>query len=98
MPNLQKVSITFNTHGDNKDGDTILHVFVKNRSVDTFRSNNASDYISNLLSFQAHELSGSFEINPYLAFGQNLGPGTEFEDPSSLTFDIPLRSTPIAIE
>jgi hypothetical protein len=98
MPYLQKVTITFNTHGDNKDGDTLLHVFVKNRSVDTMRANNAGDYISNLLSFEAYELSGPFEINPYLAMGQNLGPGTEFGDPSSNTFELTLRSTPIPIE
>jgi len=32
MPNLIQMKITFHTHGDNKEGDTILHVFVKNRS------------------------------------------------------------------
>ena len=31
MPNLTGVSITFITHDDNKDFDTVLHVFVKNR-------------------------------------------------------------------
>lgn len=98
MPNLEKVIIVFNTHGDNKDSDTIVHVFVKNRTVDTFRSNNASDYISNLLSFQAQEASGPFDVNSYLAFGQNLAPGTEFGDPSTVRLEIPLRSTPIPIE
>src|SRR5207253_8026221 len=28
---LKDVSITFNTHDDNKDGPTVVHVFVKNR-------------------------------------------------------------------
>jgi len=98
MANLTNVAITFNTHGDNKNTDTIVHVFVKNRSVDTFRSVVGADYISNLLSFQAHELNGPFEINPYLAMGQNLAPNLEFEDPSTSTFNLALRYTPIPLE
>src|SRR3954463_10983048 len=32
---LKSVSITFTTHGDAKAPNTLLHVFVKNRSSDT---------------------------------------------------------------
>ncbi len=48
MPNLQKVTITFNTYGDGKDEDTILHVFVKNRSNTSSTPEQATDFISNL--------------------------------------------------
>ena len=98
MPNLQKVTITFNTHNDNKDGDTILHVFVKNRSNTSSTPEQATDFISNLLAYQGHEVTGPWDINPYLAFAESLAEGTSFDDPSSHTFDIPLRSTPIPLE
>ena len=53
MPNLQKVTITFNTHNDDKDGNTILHVFVKNRSNNSSTPEQATDFISNLLAYQS---------------------------------------------
>jgi phospholipase C len=94
---LQKVTITFNTHGDNKDGDTLLHVFVKNRSNTSATPQPGTDFVGNLLSYQDHEASGTSEINPFLAFGESLAQGTSFDDPSSHTFDLPLRSTPIPV-
>src|SRR5947209_19091763 len=98
MPNLIQVKITFNTHNDNKDGDTILHVFVKNRSNTSSTPEQATDFISNLLAYQSHEATGPWDRNPYLAFAESLAQGTSFDDPSSHTFDIPLRSTPIPLE
>ena len=98
MPYLKGVTITFNTHGDNKEASTTLHVFVKNRSTDTSWFDTASDHPSNQLSFQAHEISGPFDRNPYLAAGQFLAPQHEFQDPSSYTFELALRSTPIPLE
>jgi phospholipase C len=94
---LQKVTMTFNTHNDNKDHDTVLHVFVKNRSNTTSTPEGATDFISNLLAFRRHEQT-PWDINPYLAHAVSLAQGTTFDDPSSHTFDIPLRSTPIPLE
>ncbi len=98
MPYLQKVTITFNTHGDGKDEDTILHVFVKNRRNNSSTPEQATDFISNLLAYQSHEATSPWDINPYLAFGENLAVGDSFKDPSSATFEIPLRSAPIPLE
>jgi hypothetical protein len=98
MPYLRKVTITFNTHGDDKNDDTILHVFVKNRSNTSSTPEQATDYISNLLAYQSYEAAGAWDTNPYLAFGENLAVGPSFDDPSSATFEIPLRATPIPLE
>src|SRR6266508_682460 len=98
MPYLQKITMTFNTHGNVKDESTILHVFVKNRSNTSSTPEHETDFISNLLSYQSHEAAGPWEINPYLGFGAALAEGESFDDPSSNTFDIPLRSTPIPFE
>jgi hypothetical protein len=96
--NLKSISITFNTRNDDKDGDTILHVFVKNRRNDSSTPDRQQDFVSNLAAWQRHADLGTAEINPYLGFGESLGQGTEFDDPSSQTFDIPLRATSIPFE
>jgi hypothetical protein len=96
--NLSSISITFNTLNDNKDSDTILHVFVRNRNTNnTSTPVRQQDYISNYLSWQRHIDLGTSEINPYLGFGQSLGEGVEFTDGSSHTFTIPLRGTVIPL-
>lgn len=46
MPDLTGVCITFDTHNDNKNDDTVLHVFVKNRSNTTAGSDSNTDFIS----------------------------------------------------
>jgi hypothetical protein len=94
---LQKVTITFNTHNDNKNNSTVLHVFVKNRSNTSSTPEGATDFISNLLAFRRHEQT-PWDINPYLAHAVSLAQGTSFDDPSSHTFDIPLRSAPIPLD
>jgi phospholipase C len=101
MPNLIQVKITFNTHNDDKDGDTILHVFVKNRSNTSSTPEQETDFISNLLAYNRYEeayAQGYNDRNPYLAFGENLAPGTSFDDHSSHELVIPLRSQPIPLE
>lgn len=95
---LQKVTITFNTHNDNKNDDTVLHVFVKNRSHSSSTPEHATDFISNHLSYESYDALGPWDKNPYLARFENLAPGMNFDDPSSHAFDIPLRSTPISLE
>lgn len=96
-PFLNRVTITFNTHDDaddDKDSDTILHVFVKNRSSTSSTPEDARDQVSNSLAFQSCD-EAYWEKNPYLAKAENLAPDTRFDTPSSQQFDIPLRSAPI---
>ncbi|MGA2637387.1 hypothetical protein [Methylocella sp.] len=97
MVTLQQILITFNTHGDNKDSDTVLHVFVKNRNNTSSTPEQATDYISNLLAYQSCETT-PWEKNPYLGFARNLAAGLSFDDPSGNGFEIPLRGTPIPLE
>lgn len=102
MVTLQQILITFNTHGDDKDSDTVLHVFVKNRSNTSSTPEQATDYISNLLAYNSYETMSSnvmtWEKNPYLGFARNLAPGLSFDDPSGNGFEIPLRGAPIPLE
>ena len=98
MPFLSNVNITFNTHDDDKDGDTLLHVFIKNRSNDSSDPESDSDFISNLLAYQRALSLGDTEINPYLAFGEALLVGWSFSDPSTEPFDLPLASSTIKME
>ncbi len=98
MPNLKSISIIFNTHDDDKEEETVLHVFVKNRSNSSSTPESATDYISNYLAYQRYEAAGDSEINPYLGYASSLAQGVKLEDPSSRAFDIPLRARPIPLE
>ena len=98
MPNLSDVVITFNTHGDNKNDSTVLHVFVKNRLSTSLSPEQDTDYISNSLSFNRYAGEGDLadeHNNPYLAFATDLAPHQAFDDPSSNTFHLTLRATDI---
>lgn len=98
---LQRMSITFHTHDDDRDPDTILHVFVKNRSSTTATSDGGSDYISNLLAFERFEQEfrdGKPDKNPYLGYGKSLSEGRVLDDGSTHTFDIDLRTMPVPLE
>jgi Phosphoesterase family len=98
MSNLSGVSITFNTHNDNKDSDTIVHVFVKNRLNTSLSPEHNGDFVSNRLAYQRYEASGDLagdDSNPYLATGIGLGAGVTFDDPSSHEFSLALRSSTI---
>jgi hypothetical protein len=97
MPHLKNVAITFDTHNENKNDDTILHVFVKNRSNGTSTPEKETSFISNLLSLQDHETI-PWEYNPYLAYEVNLAEGVEFKEGSSHTYNISLRSPKIPLE
>jgi hypothetical protein len=96
--NLSRIQITFNTHNDNKNDSTILHVFVKNRRPDTSTPLGATDYISNHLAYKFNERREFAGINQFLGCLENVAPKTTFDDPSTHTFDIPLRSKPIPNE
>src|SRR5207248_11445254 len=49
MPVLTDVSITFDTRDDDKDTDTVVHVFVKNSQSTTATPEHNSTFISNRL-------------------------------------------------
>ncbi|MEO8416029.1 MAG: hypothetical protein ABI472_20380 [Ginsengibacter sp.] len=48
MAHLSKVTIVFNTHGDNKNQSTVLHVFIKNRLNNSTDPEKATDFAGNL--------------------------------------------------
>src|SRR5262249_34079242 len=54
MPNLNNVTITFHTIDEDKDFDTVVHVFVKNRLDTTGGSDSNTDFISNLLASERY--------------------------------------------
>ena len=90
---LLGVKITFDTHDDNKEDETIVHVFVKNRLNNSLSPEEHSDYISNWAALQRYGPTGDLNDgskNPYLAYGIALGQDEEFEDPSSRTFSLTL--------
>ena len=58
-----------------------------------------SDFIGNLLELPRYQHGGDLaaERNPYQAFGEGLGAGQEFADPSSTTFELTLTSDAIDV-
>jgi phospholipase C len=109
-PYLKDVSITFNTHNDDKDASTVLHVFVKSRASTSQTPEGASDFISNWLALQRYQSMGDLgdgDRNPYLAYGLDLAKPDPpvplittigFDDPSSHTFSLQLMSDTIAAD
>jgi phospholipase C len=109
-PHLKDVSITFNTHDDDKDASTVLHVFVKSRASTSQTPEGASDFISNWLAlerYQSVEDLNDGDRNPYLAYGLDLAKPDPpiplittigFDDPSSHTFSLQLISDTIAAD
>src|SRR2546430_1940710 len=101
MPILTGVSITFHTHDDNKDFDTVLHVFVKNRLNTTEGSEQNFDFASNFLAFQRYLDSGDLNdhsSSPYLAYGIGLAANDSVDDPSNHTFDLTLMPDPVSLD
>ncbi len=101
MPLLTDVSITFDTHDDDKDTDTVVHVFVKNRRSTTATPEQSSTFISNRLAYQRYLPGGDLHgqgINPYLASGIGLASSQHLDDPSSHTFSLALRPDPVPLE
>jgi phospholipase C len=101
VPSLSDVVITFNTHGDNKDTSTILHVFVKNRLSTSLSPEQDTEFISNLLASDRYQGAGDLndeDSNPYLAHAIDLAAGQGFDDPSSHTFHLDLRSNDIDVD
>jgi phospholipase C len=101
MPSLSDVVITFNTHGDDKNDSTILHVFVKNRLSTSLSPEQDTDFISNWLAFTRYLGAGDLtdeDSNPYLAHVIDLAAGQSFDNPSSHTFHLDLRSKDIDVD
>ncbi len=101
MPLLTDVSITFDTHNDDKNQTTVVHVFVKNRQSTTATPEQDSSFISNRLAYDRYLVGGDLHgqgNNPYLASGIGLASLQYFDDPSSHTFSLPLRPGPIGLE
>ena len=99
MPNLNRVTITFTTHSDDKNNDTVLHIFVKNRRGDTSFNVGQCDYITDHLAYLDTQRPNFAGINPFLAVGEDIQQGVEFANNSGHTFDIPLRQPqPVPME
>ena len=96
-PVVESITIDFHTYDDDLDDDTVLHVFVKNRASDSSDSAGASTYVANLQSYQDHDADW-FGKNPYLGCAVNASQGQNFENDSTHTVDISLRSKPIPVE
>ena len=95
-PVVAAITIDFHTLDDNLNDDTLLHVFVKNRSSDTSRGGGATTFESNLQSFRDHQ-DDWFGRNPYLGRAVNANTG-HFDDQSTQTVALQLRSQPIPVE
>lgn len=89
---LQQVSITFNTI-QSRSVDTVIHVFIKNRSSDTSFSDSATDYISNHLAWSDY-VNHPYSRSLYLAALENLAYGIEFADNTPSTFTLTLPPVP----
>src|ERR1039458_9549876 len=96
--NLSNIQIPFNTHNDNKNASTILHVFVKNRRPDTSTPMGPADYITNHLNYQFNQRANFAGINEFLGCVENIAPGTAFDDPSTHTVTFLPRSLSIPNE
>jgi FG-GAP-like repeat len=96
-PVVQSITIDFHTYDDDLNDDSLLHVFVMNRSSDSSDSAGPGTYVANLQAYQAHDADW-FGKNPYLGCAINASQGQTFGDHSTHTVDIQLRSKPIPFE
>ena len=96
-PVVQSITVDFQTTNDNLNDDTLLHVFVKNRSNDSSDSEGSSTFDANLQSYQDHDADW-FGKNPYLGCAINASQGQEFGNDSTHRVNIQLRSKPIPFE
>ncbi len=97
---LRKATIRFDTHNDEKDRSTAVHVFLKTRKSDSSNPNSNPTYLSNSTAFARYASTGTLDgagPNPYLARGVYLAVGDQFDDPSSHTYDLDLSSGAISV-
>ena len=96
-PVVQSITIDFHTYNDDLNDDSLLHIFVKNRSSDSSDSAGPSTYVANLQSYQDHDADW-FSKNPYLGCAINASEGHTFGNNSTHRVYIRLRSKPIPVE
>jgi phospholipase C len=97
---LRKATIRFDTHNDEKDRSTAVHVFLKTRKNDSSNPNPNPTYLSNSTAFARYASTGTLDgagPNPYLAQGVYLAVGDQFDDPSSHTYDLDLFPDAISV-
>jgi phospholipase C len=100
MPNLTEVSIEFDTLDDDKDFNTVVHVFVKNRLDTTSGSEGNPDFITNFLASQRYLAGGDLAdhaSSPYLAYGIGLASTFGFDNGSHKKFALTLMPQPVTL-
>jgi phospholipase C len=96
-PVVQSITIDFHTYDDDLNGDSLLHIFVKNRRSDSSDSAGSSTYVANLQDYQERDADW-FGKNPYLGCAINASQGQTFGNNSTHRVNIQLRSKPIPVE
>jgi phospholipase C len=96
-PVVQSIAMDFQTYNDDLNDDSVLHIFVTNRSNDSSGFVGASTFVSNLQSYQDHDADW-FSTNPYLGCAINASEGQGFGNNSTHRVFIRLRSRPIPLE
>ena len=96
-PVVQKITLDFHTLNDDLNDDSILHVFVKNRSSDSSDSGGPGNFQANLQDFLEHDADW-FGKNPFLGYAVNASQGQTLRDNSTQQINLQLRSKPIPVE
>jgi hypothetical protein len=96
-PVLQTITLALHTQDDDLDNNTLLNIFVKNRSSDSSNPEGPTDYIGNFMAYQQHDADW-YSANPYLGFARNASNGQNLTNNSTTQINIPLRSKPIPLE
>src|SRR5215469_13580010 len=94
---VQKITIDFHTHDDDLNSDSLLHIFVKNRSSDSSGSGGPGTYEANLQDYLERDADW-FGKNPFLGYAINASQGQTFGNNSTHRVNIQLRSKPIPVE
>jgi hypothetical protein len=89
-PVVQSIAIDFHTTDDDLNDDSLLHIFIKNRSNDSSDSEGASTFVANLQAYQDHDADW-FGKNPYLGCAINASQGHGFDNDSTNRVMIGLR-------
>ena len=96
-PVVQSITIDFHTYDDDLNSDSLLHIFVKNRSNDSSDSAGPSTHVANLQDYLERDAAW-FGKNPFLGYAINASQGQTFRDNSTHRVNIQLRSKPIPVE
>jgi phospholipase C len=97
---LRRAAINFQTHNDDKDSASVVHVFVKNRASSSLTPEAHADWVPNLFELPRYAPGGDLSVgkrNPYLAIGQFLGAGVTFDDPGNMGFELELAAADITV-